>query len=734
VRSAGVPARIEKADGDVRAPEQRFASTPTCGTQSNPKSQIRNPKSECFPRPDSQIKNPKARKHPENRPSRLGRKFTCETPSQRTSNPPHRYFSKTSAPYALIQNHNSTELVEAKSQIQNLKFEIPNPLPLVLIEQVATRQIVIAVCEQSFAAGVRMGMTLAQARALCPGLEHAIHEPTKDHRALEALGRWLTRFTPVVAIEAPGCLMLDLTGCERVFGGLEPLVRQIAEAVRRMGFAAKLAVAPTIGAAWAMTFANSLPRYSGGGLGRGLLANSVFGSEPPPQPSPGVPGEGVNPKYSLIKALSQIPVVALRLDAAAVGTLLHLGVETIGQLLALDRSSLLTRFGPQVLLRIDQALGNAPEMLRPLPFRLPIRSGMEFDGPIESLETIWEVLRRLVVEIVPQLEKIGSGARRIEAEFRRAYDTPVHKTVLLARPSRNRRNIVRLLLCAAEKLDGGDDGFSGITLAVPLHEPVSDEQLALDDGMDEQSTAVASDVARLMEVLSIRLGPQSVLKAQPQACHLPERAYQTAEGVAATLTEMPVVEIPKKKQRRRRISPSPGTPGEGWGGGSDQRRVSQGAPSLTLPRNTGGGNEHKPAFTALRIATEVLWEPEVPEMPADAEPDRTDFPHVPPPDRPEVCPPLSARPLRLLPTPRPLRVSAATLSQHGEEHRVLTLADDREVMCVKHVCGPERIDGLWWEGHNKTRDYYDVETTDGRRLWIFRVNQTGKWFAHGEFM
>jgi len=38
----------------------------------------------------------------------------------------------------------------------------------------------------------------------------------------------------------------------------------------------------------------------------------------------------------------------------------------------------------------------------------------------------------------------------------------------------------------------------------------------------------------------------------------------------------------------RGFSPSVGTPGEGWGGGN--RSLSSQAPSLTLPRNTGGGD------------------------------------------------------------------------------------------------------------------------------------------------
>jgi protein ImuB len=53
---------------------------------------------------------------------------------------------------------------------------------------------------------------------------------------------------------------------------------------------------------------------------------------------------------------------------------------------------------------------------------------------------------------------------------------------------------------------------------------------------------------------------------------------------------------------------------------------------------------------------------------------------------------------------------------------------------LSHATGPERIAGQWWRGHDKTRDYFDVEDeSTGERFWIFRVQETGRWFVHGEF-
>jgi protein ImuB len=52
---------------------------------------------------------------------------------------------------------------------------------------------------------------------------------------------------------------------------------------------------------------------------------------------------------------------------------------------------------------------------------------------------------------------------------------------------------------------------------------------------------------------------------------------------------------------------------------------------------------------------------------------------------------------------------------------------------IVHALGPDRIAGQWWRGHDKTRDYFDAEDEAGRRLWLFRVCETGRWFLHGEY-
>ena len=91
----------------------------------------------------------------------------------------------------------------------------------------------------------------------------------------------------------------------------------------------------------------------------------------------------------------------------------------------------------------------------------------------------------------------------------------------------------------------------------------------------------------------------------------------------------------------------------------------------------------------------------------------------------------SPRPLHLLPTPREVRV--VVRPSEDRDGAPVAFQCDGQLHRIVHAVGPERIAGAWWTGHDKTRDYFDVEDESGRRWWVFRVLETSKWYVHGNF-
>lgn len=542
--------------------------------------------------------------------------------------------------------------------------------PLALIATTGNRRLVAAACERARSSGVHPGIDQAEAMAVCPGLTCLPHDPAADARGLRGLGRWMMRFTPVVAVgngpeghhtekvdalDMPDALLLDVTGCERVFHGLDELVRQVAASLRRFQLDARIALGPNPGAAWAMTFATDSP---GEGEGRTnekcKTCNEKRVNGRPSESGPSVLHFSL-PVFHF-SFLPHIPSEALRLDADSVAKLYHLGIRTVAQLMAVPRAQLPARFGPKLTRRLDQLLGHAPEPLVPLDPPAVVAARMEFDGVVTAPEALWAVFRELLGRVITQLERRGHGVRELEVRLDRAYAPPLSKSVRLSCPSRDPVNLFNLFRCATERMDDANpsDEFLGMRLLVRVHEPLGDEQVGLLDG---ENYAGELELDRLIERLCARMGERSVTQVEPVESHVPERAVR--------------------------------------------RQLARDA------RSRSGSLAHRRVKRPGRAAVNQ-------------------------PDPRERHAPTGVRPLCLLPCPLEVPV---TVNPYGDQfgRPMQFVQQGGRVHRLTHVAGPERIGGHWWDGRDKTRDYFDVEDEAGRRFWLFRVNETRRWFLHGQY-
>ena len=64
--------------------------------------------------------------------------------------------------------------------------------------------------------------------------------------------RWAIRLAPIVEPDPPDGLLMNLTGCARLYRGEKRMLHTIADSLESKGFRA-CALAPTVGAAWAMS-------------------------------------------------------------------------------------------------------------------------------------------------------------------------------------------------------------------------------------------------------------------------------------------------------------------------------------------------------------------------------------------------------------------------------------------------------------------------------------------------
>ena len=86
--------------------------------------------------------------------------------------------------------------------------------------------------------------------------------PQEDEAALEQLGLWCTRYSPLVTPDPPDGIFIDIAGSAHLFKGETALLQDIASRLAAAGINGKVAVADTPGCGGAVT------RFLADALGR----------------------------------------------------------------------------------------------------------------------------------------------------------------------------------------------------------------------------------------------------------------------------------------------------------------------------------------------------------------------------------------------------------------------------------------------------------------------------------
>jgi protein ImuB len=386
----------------------------------------------------------------------------------------------------------------------------PDDKPFALVTGGAHGIRITAVNIRAAREGLRVGMSLADARAAVPSLVSHPAEAERDAQALERLALWLGRYGPSRNVEGCDGVWIDTTGVAHLFGGEAALLENLVRRLAGFGITARAGLADTPGTAYALArFATTRRRTVMAPAGEAQTA----------------------------AALAGLPVAALRLSQETVVLLKRLGLAQIGQLAELPRTSLERRFSSEassrsragqaktkaladaVLVRLDQALGRQAEPRAALGDPPVLSERRSWGEPLISSEALVSEIGALAGDLSRALKAAGLGARRIALHLYRADGTIAHAEAGLARASAEATHFMQLL---DNKLAAIDAGF-GIDVAVldaVLAEPLDAEQATLGraGAIPEQA------IAALVDRLANRLGAKNVFRLAPRASHLPERA------------------------------------------------------------------------------------------------------------------------------------------------------------------------------------------------------------------
>jgi protein ImuB len=361
--------------------------------------------------------------------------------------------------------------------------------PLVISGRQGNALVVMALDARAERLGLSRHMPLANARAMVQPLCVIGADDRADATLLEATANWCDRFTPLVGLDPPDGLFLDITGAAHLFGGETAMLKTVLSRITAQGLTVRGAIAGTSLAA------HALARYAPGrivpvGEDRGTVAD--------------------------------LPTTALDPGEKALRALRHAGLKTIGMVAARLSSELAERLGRDFVRRLQVTLGmeeNPIAPRRPLP---DLMAEQRFADPVISQDMIAVVLLALAGSLCRVLERGGRGARVLEAAFFRADGKVIRIAVRSGEPLRDPKIMLRLLQqkmdALADPLDPGF-GFDLIRLEALLAEETQPATLSFD-----ASENARMQVARLLDRLSARFGEARVQRFVARDTHIPEAA------------------------------------------------------------------------------------------------------------------------------------------------------------------------------------------------------------------
>jgi protein ImuB len=376
----------------------------------------------------------------------------------------------------------------------------PPEAPVVLTVEGTHGLIIHAVTKAATEHGAQPGARLTDARALDPTLVALPADPEGDAALLQRLARWAGRWSPLVEVDGEDALRLDVSGVAHLFGGEQGLVRDMRRRFAEAGFSTRVAIATTAAAAWAL---------------------SRFGGD----------------------ELARLHVSALRLDPDTVRTLERLGLKTIGALLEMPRLALARRFrgGEDVVEALDRMLGKKPEPLTAAPVDPPPRASLRLEEPATQPEASGQALERLIPLLVRELQQRHLGARRLSLTGYRVDGSTAQASVATAIASRDPKHLQRLLADKAATLDP-EFGFDAFALTADWTEQLG----AAQDSLVEEPSG-ERELAKLIDRLTVKLGPKRVRKPQAEETHLPERSSAWVSALEkARPIELPPVTRPQR--------------------------------------------------------------------------------------------------------------------------------------------------------------------------------------------
>ncbi len=341
-------------------------------------------------------------------------------------------------------------------------------------------------------------MSVTAAYALIGELLVCPRDSAAELTALEDLADVLTGFSSVVSLAEPDAVLLEVGASLRLFGGLDPLRRQVAAVLAARGYQHVVAVTPVPGASL-------------------LLARSQH-------------PEVITDKSALRTILGRLPITALPLGAQLKRRLSSVGVRTLHALWRLPRAGLARRFGPELVAYTDRILGRQPEALRSYSPRERFAATVELGAETLEYVVLAQAARYLLERLDRFLRRRVGTLNELHFSLIHAHAVPTRLTVGMRRHT---RDVARMLYLFTERLRHSRLPAPVLKVGIasgPLRtvpEPT--------DHLFPAEKEAEADWSLVVEEVEARLGNAALIRQYLCDDHRPERAWSHRSTALATV-------------------------------------------------------------------------------------------------------------------------------------------------------------------------------------------------------
>jgi protein ImuB len=376
--------------------------------------------------------------------------------------------------------------------------------PLAIASGPGPRAEIVAVSPEAAQAGVRLLSTVVHARAACAALELRVLSPALEQAARAALLDAALSTSPRAepappaagAYAAEAAVFVDARGVAALFHSEAGFAGALAARARCLGLPASVALASS----------RSVARIAARLAARECAARA----------------DGVNVIAPGGDAafLAPLSLDLLSPDDALADALSRFGLRRVADLLRLPERALAARLGPGVLGLLALARGADHAPPPPVPPDPRLEEASDLEAPLERLEPLGFVLRRLVARLAERLACRGLAFGDLELALGLEGGGRDARRVGMAAPTLDERVVLRLALLALEAAPPRA-AIERVAVA-SFGRPLSGDQLDFFRPAGPAPAALARTLAELAALVgSERVGAPAVADDhRPDACRM----------------------------------------------------------------------------------------------------------------------------------------------------------------------------------------------------------------------